>query len=866
MRKRYVLSIWLSPLLAGFAGADPVVISDDNEAEISQFSEEELLQRVFGENRQQKDVAMEFMVKLDGEEVGRAFAVAGKEEKIFAKHLKDILSRYLRKDDLKQIDDMVDSQGFVSFQKLGFLDFHTKFNLETLDIEISIPVEKKKTRSLSDRQHETIRTTVKPAAISGTVGMRVSQTMDHDKQLGTKNRTNVLLSPAVNFGGVVLEGEGNFENGSDRTRFHRNYSSVVYDFPHDKMTIRGGDVFSLSQGKYFVPRLLGIGFRKEAESSSANNCNANLQITVLRESKLEVYVNGTLVRTKEHVSPGTYYLDDIPYSHGSNDVKIKLTDMTGKTEIVDASGFLDSSIIAPGDFSLDFSAGHPERISDRNGDGRYNKHDTTVSGGIRYGLPRATDVLVGGVRSSSGHTGTVELRNSNLLGFFDGQYGFSKYGKDNLKGNVYNISYSSPSINLSDTMSISFGTTYESTSDYFHAYWSDDNNISDVDRLSMVNSELYPRFGINGSEFYASQRGNRLGKSINNTYRVYFNGLLGLNCSFNYDIRRDPQDEKRKKKSFSVSKSVSLDSDIFRSLNIYLSCDRLTYNKGKSGNCFSTSCSLSMKDNDIISTGYNKDDDFKRGYVSYSGSCLDNALYYTLQGDHQSGSNNLSGNATYYAQVLKMDASHSRGRDSSHSTQLGFETNLYFADGHLGFSQDAVNDGGFVIVSSDGELKGRPIKIENSKVEAGDIFGGVITTAHHSVSSNTIDVRGMPDNIEIKDTSIVSYGEYKRGAVKTVSVDGTYLASGILLDVNGKPFAMAAGYAVHIRDKDVEPVVFFTNASGKFVLSNLKEGRYRVSVNVEGYEDFFIDITPNKKHIINLGTIKIKGEVANAEF
>lgn len=873
MKKKYVLCVCLIPsLLVRSVLADPVVISDDNdnEIEIAKHSEEELLQRVFGKNRKQKDVVMEFTVKLDGEEVGQAFAIAGKDERIFAKRLKEILSAYLVDEDLKQIDEFVDSKGFVSFQKLGFLNLQTKFNLETLDIEITVPIEKKKTRALDERKKEVVQPTVNQSSVSAVLGIRAAQTMDHD-QRGTKNRTNLLLAPALNLGGVVLEGEGTFESGSERTRFHRNYSSVVYDFPNDKMTIRGGDVFAISQSYYSVPRLFGISFRKEAESSSASNCNANLQITVLRESKIEIYVNGTLIRTKEHVHPGTYYLDDIPYSHGSNDVKIKLTDNTGKTEIVDASGFLDSSIVAPGNFSLDFNAGHPENIGNTSGEGRYNSHNTTISGGIRYGLPRATDILLGGVHSQIGHTKTVELRNSNLLGFFNGRYGSSKYGKDGLKGRAYNLSYSSPSITLWNSMNVSFGTSYENTNNFFYSYLSDDKKINEstdtIDQFgTIMDGGLHTRFETNATDLFLDQRCNHNGKHVNNSYRLYLNGLMGLNCSFNYDIRRHPNDRKEKKKSFSVSKSITLGGDIFRSMNIYLSCDRITNNEGRANNSYSTSCSLSMKDSSLISGGYSKDDNYSTGYISYSGNCLNNALYYTLQGNHQSGSHSISGSATYYNQTFKTDVSHSRGKDSSHSTQLGFETNLYFADGSFGMSQNSVGDGGFVIVTSDGELKGYPVKIENSKAKSGDTLGAVITTVHHSISSNSIDVSEMPDNIEIKDTSIVSYGEYKRGAVKKVSVDGTYLANGILLDEYDRPFAMIAGYATYVEDKDVEPVVFFTNAAGKFVLSNLKQGTYRVSINVAGYEDFFIQVIPCKNNIIDLKEVRVKTGGANEKI
>lgn len=852
---------WATVLLFETTVATPVVISDDEEkeAEIAKYSEEELLQHVFGSKRQQKNVVMEFNITLDGEDVGQAFAMVGNEKKIFAKRLKEILRDYLHADEIAQVDTLTDDEGFVSFEKLKFLKLQTDFNLQTLAIEIKVPVDKKKTRNLSGRKQgkeDQIELTVSPAKVSAILGTRISHNIYQNKDSPNSKRTDFILTPSLNIEGIVLEGEGTFEQTSEKGKFHfhRNYSSLVYDFPRKDVTIYAGDVFGISQSYYSVPRLWGIGFRKKAPSSSISNHSKSMQITVLRESKVEIFVNGTLLRTQEHVAPGTYYLDDVPYSYGYNDVKIKLTDEAGKIEVIDAGTFLDSSIVSPGAFSVDFSAGYPE--SNKDGE-RYDKKNSTLSAGVRYGLPHATDILIGGVRSKIGHTETIELRNSNKLGFFKAQYGTSKYSQK-LRGTAWNLSYSSPSVNIYDEITMSFGATYEKTDDFFYMYLADNpsDKKNDEKQTNIFNPLVESK--IDGN-MILNQKHNQNGKNTRQSYRLYISNLLKMSCSFGYEANKHQYERNEKRYSFSLSKHIPFEKGFFNSMSLYFSHDRAIYSDHKSNKNFSISCSLALKNNDQISSGYNKYDTNSSHYVSYSGSGLNNSLYYNLQENWYKEDNVLSGHLTYYHPRFKTDLYHNRGTHSSSSTQLGAETNLYFADGSFGLSQNSTYDGGFIIVKPGGELKNYPIKMIGSKLESGALGGVVVTTSRHSISVNEIDVSSITNNIEIKEGALVAYGEYKRGAVKEISVDGSYLANGILLDRHGKPFGMAAGFATYVGDKNIEPITFFTNASGRFILSNLRLGKYRISINIEGCEDFYIEIKPCKNNIVDLGQITCEG-------
>ena len=68
------------------------------------------------------------------------------------------------------------------------------------------------------------------------------------------------------------------------------------------------------------------------------------------------------------------------------------------------------------------------------------------------------------------------------------------------------------------------------------------------------------------------------------------------------------------------------------------------------------------------------------------------------------------------------------------------------------------------------------------------------------------------------------------------------------------------GYAINQDNTDVNPSAFFTNEDGEFFITELKPGRYKLSLNVEGAQDVFVEIKEPKdaNEIIQLGSIVCK--------
>ena len=125
--------------------------------------------------------------------------------------------------------------------------------------------------------------------------------------------------------------------------------------------------------------------------------------------------------------------------------------------------------------------------------------------------------------------------------------------------------------------------------------------------------------------------------------------------------------------------------------------------------------------------------------------------------------------------------------------------------------------------------------------------------AKNSVSISRLHLKNLPIGLDIKKDTIVSYGEYKRGFIADIEAEGLYTADGYLFDESGEAFQHVTGYAIHTTDLAARPIAFFTNDEGRFILTELKPGKYRVSLNIEDVQDFEIEIKENSDEIIHLG-------------
>ncbi|MDR3151465.1 MAG: fimbria/pilus outer membrane usher protein, partial [Holosporaceae bacterium] len=518
------------------------------EGDLDDVAETEVLKKIFGTAVEHRDELMDFTVLLDNEKVGEVKLLMGKEKRIHSKSLKNALKDYLNEDEVEKIDKLTAADGFIDFKSLSLLKLDVKFNFHQLQLEITVPVSMKKARSLGARadKHKE-KPNVEPAFLSGYLTTRISQSFSSTSVASKKNSTQAkacLFTAAVNVHGLVLEGEASYNKSTEnKGKFYRNYSTLVYDMPEHDMMLRAGDVFSSSTGYQSVPRLMGLNLQKTLPTSTVNNFNDSVSITLLRTSTIEVYVNDVLTKTKANISPGPYTLDDIPYVYGTNNVKVRIVDDTGREQFLDSSMFFDTSFIGYGQNSYEISAGYPEVSNERE---RYDRKNMVMSGSIKHGIFHATELSVGIQKNKMGGSCTVGVRNISEIGNIDCRIAGSRYKAEGtgkkINGNVVYASYSTPTIKMLD-IGFSCGASIETADTFFYPYLGQ-SIISTGDE----DTSLYKRKNIKG-------RNNSI------RYFAHFNNFLSSSWSISYSTRAQPNSGKDKSFSINASRGFSLDHD-----------------------------------------------------------------------------------------------------------------------------------------------------------------------------------------------------------------------------------------------------------------------------------------------------------------
>jgi outer membrane usher protein len=568
---------------------------------------------------------------------------------------------------------------------------------------------------------------------------------------------------------------------------------------------------------------------------------------LFKKSTIEIYSNNHLIRTRTNVAPGTYILDDISYNNGANDIKIKIIDESGREEILDESFFYESSYVPQGKFTFNGSYGYPE-INDPI-KGRYDQKNPMLSLTLKYGLLPAVELGAGLLKTKAGKTLSYEVRNKNILGHFDFKFATSNYKQNNknLSGKVFYAQYSSPSINLFDKTNLSFSTSIEKSDNFFKPY------------LSKIEGDLK-------SDDFFTREENLDGKNTKINYRVNLSNVFSFNTGFSYSKKTTFDKKSTKYYSYDISRGFNFNNNWFSSGNISANLSRSIELNEKAKNSFSICFSLSLKNNVNLSSGYSRSDNGYNSYVSMSHSPENTGFNYDVTAEKSKDTNKIRINTNYSNSIFRGNLSHSRNNRGSSSTNVGIESALYFADGRFGIARTNSSDGGFVIVSPKKDLE--KIKFINKDAESGFLGGGaVLNNSRTSTSISRIDLKDIPDNVTLKQDTIVSRGEYKRGFIADIQGTKSLTACGVLVDSQGKILEQVTGFAINKDNTDEPPVSFFTNSDGEFFLTELKPGRYKLTINVQNTENVELEIKEanSETEIIDLGTIVCKESTEKGE-
>lgn len=644
---------------------------------------------------------------------------------------------------------------------------------------------------------------------------------------------SVALNGAVRYGGVVLEGDGQFGKqgfGGGAYRFDRNYARFVYDEPTDYRRWYLGDLTPEVRGQQGYVQIGGIGVsrqRQRFDPYRSSVLQGNRQLVLQRDASVRILRNGVLYR-ELRLDAGSYDFSSLPLLAGSNDVQIEVRDNSGSVQSIAYSQYLDPIDLVPGDFEY---AAYIGPTSNNFGRSPVYNGPVAFSGFFRKAFVDAPAIGVGlqasaQVQTLTGQTQFVLGGGSRLL--LDGGVSHSRDVGEGFSAGV-GFDQLIDRGGLVDSASI--------RADYLSRHYAflsspEADNSSSVSISGQYTRQINQRLSALITGSYLKSR-NR-----NDSYRI------GVSGNYYFDRR--------------VSVRAGVEYSKFDS-NI---------GRGR-GLGFNIALVFQPSFRDRFEARHESSTDSSSLSYLHSSSNQIGSLGYGAVATRDDRSVALQGFADYIANRFDATVSHSSygpnikgfGQVNVSSVRVG--TSIAFADGVVGIGR-RVNDS-FALLYPHKNLKGHSVVagqslVSNDYMSKSGTFGAAVNGYLNSYVNQPIqyDVENPPVGYDIGPGVVRVNPAYHSGYKLKIGTDAFVSAAGVLTLPNGKPVALAGGRVIAKDGRDKEPLPFFTNSVGRFAIQNLRPAvDYRVELGV-GPTAFEFKVPADTTGLVDLKTIVLK--------
>ncbi|WP_077147504.1 hypothetical protein [Sphingopyxis sp. KK2] len=694
----------------------------------------------------------------------------------------------------------------------------------TLQLVMDIAAASRASRSvtLGDDNGRGPTTYVAPAEVSAYLNIRGS--MDWVQQGIDQGLSAPItfLDGAVRAGGVVLEGEANWQAGAPGVDFQRRGTRLVYDDRDSLIRWSGGDLRTLARGFQAAPEIGGLSisrFYSLLDPQRIIRPRGSRSFRIDRRSVVEVRVNGQLVRRLE-LDPGSFDLKDFPFTQGSNDVRLTITDDTGRTESFNFDIFLDQSQLAEGLSEFGLYAGVLAPLGRR---GPVYSDDLAFSGFYRRGVSDKLTLGVNAQADPHGWMGGIETVVATPIGSFGGFASASHVD--------------------------GFGKGWASVLTFQRTIARRERGADALSLSFEARSRDFAPIGVGPpSNPYRYIAGASYNASISDAL------YGGLDARYSRGRGTEPNvGSLRATGGWRISPQLNLTGDIS-----YERAGR----QDRVGVFLSLVFRLDRASN--LRADYDSRGDRKRlTYQTYHGSGT-GAYNFSADVEHSDFGVATTANGIYYSNRAELGFSHfgtferDLGGSTGQRTSLRFGTSLAFADGSVSIGRPIQDS--FAIVRAHPSLKGTDIFIDANGRFSTANSGTLGTALQPSLSSYSernllVTAPDAPLGTDLGEGSFRLLPGYRSGYRLTVGSDYMVSVVGRLLGANGQPIALVAGSAIEEAHPEREPVPLFTNAAGRFGATGLAPGRWRITLTDPDRTQFSLLIPEGAERTVAAGDL-----------
>lgn len=753
--------------------------------------------------------------------------------RVNAPRLTELLRRVLAARRAEEIEAALAGQREVTVARLAELGYPVRYDPETIGLVIDIPAGARTTQDLALAQlsDDLIGEVDQPAGFSGYINFRSSfdyvwQGLDQGFQ-----DPFILLDSAFRLNGVVFENEATTQLGfsdNGRTRFIREGTRFVYDDFKTLARWTAGDLLPTARGFSGTTQMSGVSI---VRSYSTLQPQRNVQprgertFTIVRPSTVEAFINGQPVR-QIRLQPGTYNVRDFPFTQGSNDVRLVVTDDAGVVETIEFSLFFDRTLLAPGITEFALFGGVRSPTIGRSRDYRFD--EPAASGFIRRGV---NERLTAGANFQAQRRGVVvggEIVAATNIGTIGGDLAVSTV--DNIgTGYAVNVGIQR---NFGGSASVgrAVGLTFEHRSRNFAT---PNDLIAD----------------------------NRFDFELGATYSQALSELQFISVTGRYGKGRDAFDDE-------VSARVTYGYRLSPRLN--LAAEAVYEDRQIGRRDYGVRLTLTYRF-DQRSTGIAEvDTRFERARFGYQTSRGDGVGAWSASGDvdvdYGNGLVGLDGSATYTANRADIGFSHATAfstgggsiTDQRSSFRLG--TAIALAENKLALSRPIFDS--FAMVAPHPSLGKADVYVdprEGRYSSKSGVFGPAVEPDLSSYADRVVsyDVPDAPVGYDLGRGNFRVFPPYRSGYMVVAGSDYSVTGVGTLYNQNGTPVSLLAGRAFEVANPDRAPVTVFTNRGGRFGIQGLRPGQWRIEMPTEPAGSVIIDIPEGTQGVIRLGDVKL---------
>ena len=716
------------------------------------------------------------------------------------------------------------SKPTITLRDLEPLGISFAYDPQSIELTFRLPAERRVARSVivSPLERERRGDVVAPADFSAYVNVRGN--FDYIHAGGDEGFTTplLLLDGATRLGPVVLESEAIWQPGATSVDFQRLGSRMVFDDQKNLVRWTVGDLQTLARGFQAAPDISGISvFRSYGvlQPQRIIRPRGDRTFRLDRASAVEVEMNGQIVRRLQ-LNPGVYDLRDFPFTQGANNVRLSVIDDSGRSEVLDFNLFIDQTQLGAGLSEFGAYAGVKAPLGSR---GPVYSNDLAFSGYYRRGI---SDYLTLGINSQ-----------------FDGNS--RQIGSEAVLGT--SLGTFASNVALSDRSGV--GTGYATTITFQRLIQRADGQ---ADTLNLFAERRSKKF-VTLSDFFTE---NPFEFEVGGGYAHSFGAQLFAGFDARFSKGRDTQRDLhtyRLNAGYRISSQANLVGDI-------------RYERDGFGERVGAFVSLTMRFGRYTTVRGDYDTQDNRSRLSFqtvNGQGV-GAYNVTADVDRSDVSSGFNFNGNFIANRAELGVTHfgtfldTFGARTSQRTSLRVGSSIAFADGALSVGRPIYDS--FAIVTPHKSLKGTDIEIEPSPfghVASTGILGAATqpTLSSYVDRTITIDAPEAASGTDLGQGSFKLFPSYRSGYRLVAGSDYSVTALGTMVDVDGEPVALVTGNAFEVGKPDRTPVTVFTNRQGRFGVTGLAPGKWRIEMLDAKKTAFEIEIPDNGENIVRLGDL-----------